>query len=285
MLSPEVREREYSPSSCIGGNYQPFIAAYKSESQRARLECEKMGATWSRHSYGHGVKQTLELCLPSDRSAPLSLLVFIHGGYWQELSAEDSLFSALGAIQAGAGFAAIDYTLAPQASLAEIVAEVKAAIGWLYENAFQLGINPNQVVIAGSSAGAHLAATVGKPMQFNRQTYSPKLVVLVSGIYDLQPLIGTSINEALALTEASAKAVSPSLMNQMGFAKSIFCWGEIETEEFKKQSTSFASQLRSEECDCTTFEIPARNHFDVILELTDASTHLGSLTLQALSPL
>jgi arylformamidase len=285
MLSAEVREREYSPSSCIGGSYQPFISAYKSESQRARLECVAMHAEWSRHAYGSDAKQTLELCFPVDRSTPLSLLVFIHGGYWQELSAEDSLFSAIGAVRSGAAFAAIDYTLAPHATLADIVTEVKAAMGWLYENAAHLGIDPNRVVVAGSSAGAHLAATVGKPIQVASHTYTPKLVVMVSGIYDLLPLVGTTINEALALTEVSARAVSPSLMNLTGFANSIICWGEIETQEFKRQSDSFAAQLRSAGCECTSFEILARNHFDVIFELTDASTHLGSLTLQALSSL
>ena len=99
LMSLAEREREYSPSSCIGGNYLPFIDAYQHLSQSAMAQCEALGATWSTHHYGPHADHQLSLCL-TDPQRDVSgkkpaLLVFIHGGYWQELSAKDSLFPAL----------------------------------------------------------------------------------------------------------------------------------------------------------------------------------------------
>jgi arylformamidase len=273
-------EREYSPSSCIGGNYQPFIAAYKTESAAAREYAKKNTALWSKHAYGDKAVETLDFCLPKVVSGQLkpSLLVFIHGGYWQELSAEDSLFPAIGCIDHGIAFAAIDYTLAPKATLAEIVAQCRAALAWLCANADHLGFDANRIVLAGSSAGAHLAASVALSHSANIHA-----VVLVSGVYDLQPLVETSINDAVGLTSATALEQSPLFNLQAGFPRAIVCWGEVETQAFKQQSETFANALRDIGTSCTAFEVSARNHFDVILDLTSPSTPLGKDTLALLS--
>ena len=128
-----LREREYSPSSCIGGEYGPFIAAYRQRSDEARRATAAMGGRWSRRAYGAAPSQRLELCMPPN-TAPATrvpLLLFVHGGYWQELSAADSLFAAPACIRRGSAFAALDYTLAPAATLEGIVAECRQALAWL----------------------------------------------------------------------------------------------------------------------------------------------------------
>jgi arylformamidase len=274
----EVREREYSPSSCIGGNYKPFVNAYKSDSIAAQVHATAQGGLWTQHSYGASQTQQLDFCRPKADIANPSLLVFIHGGYWQELNAKDSLFPAKGCIDHGVAFAAIDYTLAPHASLSEIVAECRAAISWLVANSQALGFDARRIVIAGSSAGAHLAAMVAL-------THADYLhgMVLVSGIYELAPLIGTSINEAMGLTTASARELSPLFHVKYGLPRAIVCWGEIETMTFKQQSENFANSLRDAQASCTSFEVSGRNHFDIILDLTNASTPLGKDTLALLS--
>jgi arylformamidase len=61
------------------------------------------------------------------------------------------------------------------------------------------------------------------------------------------------------------------------------CWGAVETDEFKRQSCDFAHMLNAASTRCESFEVPQRNHFDVILDLTDASTHLGAATLSLLN--
>ncbi len=288
-MQPEEREREYSPSSCIGGNYRPFIAAYQARSAGARADCSALGATWSTRRYGPQAAQQLTLCLPPASNAlatkPTGILVFIHGGYWQELSAADSLFPATACIQRGLAFAALDYTLAPSASVADMVAECRSALVWLFSLAPALGVDASRIVLAGSSAGAHLAAMVALPGALpdgQGGAFAVRAAVLVSGIYELEPLLGTSINAALGLNPASAQQASPALMALNGFPETLVCWGAIETDEFKRQSRDFAASLRAAGTPRESFEIVRRNHFDVIMDIADASTRLGAATFALL---
>ncbi len=282
-----TREREYSPSSCIGGNYQPFVAAYAERSAAARA-----GAAGRLDlAYGAAATQRLDLFVPTrstmdatvegngtstaDAARP-PLLVFIHGGYWQELSKNESSFAAVDALRQGLAFAALDYTLAPAATVADMVAECRQALHWLHAHAEALGFDAARIVLAGSSAGAHLAAmcalrTPGAPQV--------KAAVLVSGIYEVEPLLGTSINAALGLDEAAARAVSPALADLRGFPPAVVCWGAVETGEFKRQGRGFAAALQNAGTACAMFEVPGRNHFDIVLDLVDPATELGAATL------
>jgi arylformamidase len=259
-LSAGDREREYSPSSCIGGNYQPYIRAYIERSAAAR---RARPPTTIR--YGSTERQTLDLFIPEGVAQP-AVLVFFHGGYWQELSKQESAFAAPGCGAQGIAYAAVDYTLAPAATLSGIVEECRAAVASLSRF--------DRLVVAGSSAGAHLAA-----MAALVGDQRVKGAVLVSGIYDLEPLIGTSINAALGLDPATAARNSPLRRPLKGFPPSLVCWGENETDQFKRQSRAFAGALREAGTECAAFECPGRNHFDVILDLADPATLLGRRTL------
>lgn len=288
VLSLEDREREYSPSSCIGGDYVPFLRAYADRSAAA-LE----GRIVQRDlPYGDEATQRLDLFVPPSAGddAPLPpLLVFIHGGYWQELSKESSLFGAPGAIDAGFAYAAIDYTLAPQATIGEIALECRNALRWLHTHGAALGFDPSRIVVAGSSAGAHLAAMCcvrGWTADDDLPAGLPAAGVLVSGVYELEPLVGTSIDKALSLTPRDVAAWSPIRLPLGGFPPTIVCWGEIETGEFERQSRAFADAVAAAGAPRpVVFEVPARNHFDVILDLSERGTLLGDATLRMLEEL
>ena len=259
-LSDVEREREYSPSSCIGGDYMPYLQAYADRSAAARREHPPQIL-----HYGPGERQTIDLFMPSTVARP-SVLVFFHGGYWQELSKRESAFAAPQCLAHGIAYAAVDYTLAPTATLSAIVDECRTAAACLSQ------VGP--LVVAGSSAGAHLAAMVANERL--------KGAVLVSGIYELEPLIGTSINTALGLDVAEAARNSPMCRPLAGFPPSLICWGDNETDQFKRQSRAFAQALHVAGAECSVFECPGRNHFDVILDLADPATELGRRTLDLL---
>lgn len=278
-LTEEEREREYSPSSCIGGDYMPYINAYIQRSAAAHA-----GHAPVTVQYGSKPSQTIDLFVPENASIPVPVLVFIHGGYWQELSKKESAFAAPACMAHGFAYAAVDYTLAPTATVADIVAECRAAVHWLAENGADHGLDPSAIVVAGSSAGGHLAAMVSATATLQNNL---KGAVLVSGVFDLEPLIGTSINEALSLTTETAKASSPILADVSGFPDTIVCWGENETDQFKRQSNLFVDLLVAASHEggsiaVSLFECAGRNHFDVILDLTDSDTRLGQETLALL---
>lgn len=259
-LSDAEREREYSPSSCIGGDYRPYIRTYAERSVAARRAHPPEVLR-----YGPGEQQTIDLFMPKNVARP-AVLVFFHGGYWQELSKQDSAFAALHCLAHGIAYATVDYTLAPAATLSAIVEECRAAVARLET------IGP--LVVAGSSAGAHLAAMVANQRM--------KGALLVSGIYDLEPLIGTSINAALGLDVAEAARNSPMRRPLGRFPPSLICWGDNETDQFKRQSRAFADALQAAGAGCSVFECPGRNHFDVILDLADPATELGRRALDLL---
>jgi len=277
-LSLEDREREYSPSSCIGGDYQPYIRAYAELIAAARRSHVPVTVR-----YGTTARQSLDLFVPAGVARP-PVLVFFHGGYWQELSKEDSAFAAPQCLAQGIAYAAVGYTLAPAATLSDIVAECRAAVGWLGRLGDTMGIDPGRLIVAGSSAGAHLAAMTALATSSGAPV---KAAVLVSGIYDLEPLIGTSIDAALGLDLATAARNSPLRQPLKGFPPSLICWGENETDQFKRQSLTFGQALRDAGADCVEFESAARNHFDVILDLANPATPLGRRVLaliQSTSP-
>lgn len=285
-LSLEALERAYSPSSCIGGNYAPHLAAYAERSASARAH----HAVQRDLRYGDQAAQRLDLFLPPVSAADTAppLLVFIHGGYWQELSKESSAFAAAGCVPAGIAFAAIGYTLAPTASVHAMALECRQALRWLHRHAETLGFDPARITVAGSSAGAHLAAMAslrGWPDDADLPAGLPAAAILVSGIYDLAPLVQTSINRPLGLDAATVGQVSPQYQPLRGFPPAVVCWGEIETDEFKRQSRDFAQAIAAGGGPApVVFEIPARNHFDVILDLAEAGTPLGNATLGLIGP-
>ncbi len=264
LLDPAVREREYTPSSVTGGSWRPFLARYVDESARA---WQTVAGTRGLR-YGEAPRQTLDFFpAPAGSIAP-GLLVYIHGGYWQELSTAESAFLAPAWHAAGFAHAVVGYTLAPAATVPDIVAECRAALTWLHAHAATLGFDPAQVVIAGSSAGGHLAAACA-----DRAPYPVRGIVPVSGVFDVAPLIGTSINDALGLDEATAAALD-LFAPERRFVPAVVAWGEVETTEFTRQSREFAARLARDGTPCETLAVPGRNHFDVVLELGDPATAL-----------
>lgn len=271
-LSLFERDKEYSPSSAIGGDYTPFINKYTSESKLARSHVNS-----KIYNYGKKDNQIIEIANPRSNSKsnqpPFPLLVFFHGGYWQELSLKESFFPARKLINNNIGFASVEYTLAPNASIDEIVCECKSAINWINKNASNLGFDKNKIILSGSSAGAHLAAMCS--IFDGKDKKKPLGVVLVSGIYDIEPLIGTSIDKALSLDKDQALRNSPMYCNLNNFPSSVVAWGENETEQFKKQSKIFVNKLIEGKVPVRSLEIKNKNHFDVILDLADFSKPLG----------
>ncbi|WOH54680.1 alpha/beta hydrolase [Bradyrhizobium sp. sBnM-33] len=149
--------------------------------------------------YGDRERTKIDLYPAADRTAPC--LVFLHGGYWQRNSRE--LFAMLveGVAAHGWSVAIPGYSLAPDASLTEIVAEISRSLDWLAQNGESYGIS-GAVVLSGWSAGAHLVA-----MALDHPRVTAGLAI--SGVYDLAPIRDTGLNNALKLTDQEVARLSP----------------------------------------------------------------------------
>lgn len=265
-MGDDERTLAYSPSSMLDGDLAPFIQSYTDNSASAHRRLSPVTVL----RYGPLDSNTIDVVTPdsSDGTAPVPLLAFIHGGYWRELSKTDSFFAAPDSLKREWAFAAVDYTLAPRASLDEIVEECCRAIECLHQHAARLGVDRNRIIVSGSSAGAHLAAMTCLRLH---SKFKPAASMLLSGIYDLEPLIGTYINEPLNLDVLSARRNSPVHRKLTGFPPALIAWGAQETDEFKRQSLTFAHMLQSAKADVEAVQIKDRNHFDIVEDIASDS--------------
>ena len=270
------RERQYSPSSCVA-DIAPFMEAYAARSRAAERQCRcQKDLRW-----GSEPDEVFDYFPAASDVAPL--LVYFHGGYWQEHSKDESLFAAPDCVANGIAFAAIDYTLAPRASVASIVDQCRRAVAFLHRRAATLGFDSRRIYVSGSSAGAHLAAMLlvaGWQGAYELPDDVISGAVLLSGIYDLEPLMGTYIDAALRLTDADIAALSPLRLKPGRPVKTIVAWGDNETAEFKRQSRSFVSKLVSSGFLVSGFEVTGANHFDIAFRLADRESVLGQATLE-----
>ncbi|SMX23069.1 alpha/beta hydrolase [Boseongicola aestuarii] len=220
-------------------------------------------------AYGPHEDERIDL-FPSP-SAASPVLIFIHGGYWRALSRRESAFMANQFVSHGIAVAVVEYTLAPIATLSQIVDQMRRAVEHLIENPDNLPYDPNRIFLAGSSAGAHLAA-----MSLRSEI---KGALLASGLYDLEPLRFCAPNEWLALTEETARENSPIHHPIPTDSPVIITWGETETDEFKRQSRDYADKIVKADGSAKAFEVPNRNHFNVITDLADSRSRVFHETL------
>jgi arylformamidase len=199
------------------------------------------------------------------------VLVFIHGGYWQRLDKNDFDYVVEPFVSAGAAVVNVDYTLAPRATMDEIVRQVRAAIAWTWREAKSFNGDPARIHVTGHSAGGHLTAMAALT---EWEGFAPglpadvvKSAIAISGLYELEPIRHTYLNDALKLDAAAARRNSPALFVRKGGAPLALVVGADETQEFLRQQRDFAKALAKAGAPPDAVEIAGRHHFDVIHDL------------------
>ena len=198
------------------------------------------------------------------------VLVFIHGGYWQMRAREQFSFLARGPLAHGIHVALPGYTLAPAISMTGIVAEIHAAITWVAANAERYGADPQQIYVAGWSAGGHLTAmALGHP--------AVKGGLAISGIYDLEPIRLSYLNDKLKLDATEAQRLSPllHLPAVAGARPLMLAYGTAELPELQRQSKEFAAARSRAGLPGRLVALDQLNHFTILEELARAD---GALT-------
>jgi arylformamidase len=202
-------------------------------------------------------------------------LLFIHGGYWQTRAKEVFTVMAEGPMTHGINVALIGYTLAPEATLDEIVAEIHAGIDFLAEQLPELGGDANRLVVSGWSAGGHLTAMALSHARV-------KAGMAISGIYDLEPIRHSYLNVKLQLDEAMSHRNSP-MMQAGGAMKPLsLVVGAAELPLLRKQTADFAGDRATYGLPVTYEEIPGANHFTIMNELMSPTGRITALIRQLL---
>jgi arylformamidase len=197
-------------------------------------------------------------------------LVFIHGGYWQGRAKEIFTLFAEGPMAHGINVALIGYTLAPEATLDQIVAEIHQGIDYLAEHSAELGGDPNRIVASGWSAGGHLTA-----MALSHRKV--KAGIAISGIYDLEPIRHSYLNVKLALDEAMSRRNSPMMQAEGAMKPLSLVVGSAELPLLRRQTAEFAGHRAKLGLPVSYEEIPEANHFTIMKEMGSPSGRITML--------
>jgi arylformamidase len=259
-------EAEYSPRISVPDHAEIF-ARWAREAELYRADTLKAGRAELGLSYGDTPRQFIDLFLPAaGDSAPLVL--FIHGGYWRAMDPSFHSIHARGLNTHGFAVAVVGYDLCPVVAIADIVEQIRRACIFLWQ---RFG---RRMMVCGHSAGGHLTAAMVATDWPALYPKAPADLIpagyAISGLFDLTPLVGLSINQDLRLTADEARRISPifwPLPSGRVFDAAV---GDLETAAFKSQSRALSEAWKAEAA--VRYAEPPGNHFTVIDALADPAS-------------
>lgn len=212
--------------------------------------------------YGAHPRERIDL-FPGQDGAPL--LVFIHGGYWRSQQKDDYAFVANALRRRGFSVAVAGYPLAPERSLPGIVQSLRSALAWLHGAGSVLLPAWRETVIAGHSAGGHLAAMLASDAEFG-----PTIAgcLALSGLYDLAPLSRTSIGIQVGIDSALAARLSP-LMLPVGPGWFIAAVGGNETAAFLEQASRYAAHWSASAAASDLVVVAGADHYSILRQMAE----------------
>jgi len=258
-LSALDLESEYNNSRRVP-EFPAIAARWHAASDAYRARVDPAGLDLA---YGEHPRERYDLYPASQDQAPL--IVYLHGGGWQEGDRALYAWVAEALVAAGCGVAIPSYPLAPDVSVLEIVDAVRRFLVHLWHHDSQ------RPTLVGHSAGGHLVAAMLASDWAAVPDVPADLVragVAVSGIFDLEPVIATSVYAALGLDEAQARAASPRWWPPPPPGRELVAVvGGQESDEFRRQTRDMADAWAQAGVHARSFEVPAANHFTVIEQL------------------
>jgi len=258
-------EAEYSPRRSVPEHPEIF-ARWARDAEDYRAEALKGDRAELGLSYGDTPRQVLDLFLPNaGTAAPLA--IFIHGGYWRTFDPSSFSHMARGLNRCGVAVAIVGYDLCPVVTIAAIIEEIRRACVFLWQ---RLG---RRMLVCGHSAGGHLtAAMVGTDWPSLYPKAPADLVsagYAISGVFDVAPLMQTSMNQDLRLDAEEARRVSPLFWPIVPGRVLDAVVGGLETSAFRQQSLAMAEAWRQAGAQTRYEEIAGTNHFTVLDPLVD----------------
>lgn len=224
--------------------------------------------------YGTGPRQALDIFPAARAGAPI--LVWIHGGYWRALSKEYYTTIVPPLLAAGAAIVLVGYDLCPAIMLSKLLAQTRDALHWVRGHAAQMGGDPNRLILAGNSAGAHICAMA---LQHDWPGESGtadaiRAAALITGIYDLSPVPRIPVQQEVQLTADDVERLSPMHLPVQSTARCLVAAGGDEPDMWIDQSRDYHAKLQAAKVASDLMIIPGRHHFSITRDLADASAPL-----------
>ncbi len=243
-----------------------WFHAWREGSERARQRTPELRTDVS---YGGTECERLDLYLPNHRPRNLPFAVFVNGNTWPMAKRLDAGYPALAVHGNGAALVVVGYDR--EADLETRARQVSRAWAFLVEQGAQFGLDPSRGHLLGHATGALIAALAA----FDPHAPAwPRSAVLLSGLYDMQPLCGTAQGDALGVDAGNAARLSPLRGIPRGGPDLAVAWGDAELDALRRQSADFARAARGRGLRTRHGELPGRNHYDTSLELANRHSEL-----------
>ena len=234
-------------------------------------------------AYGSDPSERLDIFPGAGSAAPV--LVYLHGGYWRALDKRDQSFVAAPFVAAGAMVVLPNYALCPAVGIERIVLQLVQALAWVWRHAADHGGDPARIVVAGHSAGGHLAAML---LACDWGAVAPDLpadlvkgALAISGVFELEPLRHAPfLAPDLALDAASALRLSPAAMAAPR-GRLVAVVGGDESEEFLRQNALIASAWGPDAVPVCE-QVAGCHHMNVLHELAEPASRVHHFALQLL---
>lgn len=278
--SREILDRDYGARASVTSEvFDAAMRCYRSHSEEMRDHASHLDVVYDEQS-----GQTIDIYGTSGEARPV--FVFIHGGYWRMLSKHDSAFMAAMLAKNGIATAVVDYRLAPEVSLDEIVREVRAAIGFLWKNGRAFGVDPDRIYVGGSSAGGHLTGAVLSGGWHDEAGVPEDVIkgaVPISGLFHLAPISRSFVQDWIKLDEPAVERLSPATNLPSVGCPMVVAYADGEPDGFRRQSTEYDRLWREAGFASELMVISDRNHFDVLLDLASEDTALSKALVRLIN--
>ena len=267
-LDDAYNQLKYAP------NMQQILARFAANSAVTRT---RLGEP-RRLAYGGGPNERLDLFSAPVANAPVC--VFVHGGAWRQGEARNVAFLAEMFVGAGAHFAALDFdnVLATGGDLTPMAHQVRRAVAWVYANASSFGGDPRRLYVCGHSSGGHLAGVI-LTTDWVRDFGLPADIVrgglVISGMYDLEPVRRSARSGYIRFTDAVVEALSPLRHADRLNCPIMVAHGTLETPEFVRQARDFAAAAKSAGKAVELLVGVEYNHFEMLETLANPYGLLG----------
>jgi arylformamidase len=258
------------------------VAWYGPASARARARVAHDAGI----AYGGLPDEQLDIFKPPNTGSGDSrpVVIFVHGGAWRSLDLAGSAFAAETFTARGALYVPLGFSVMPAAgTLDEMVAQVRAGIAWVWQNISAHGGDPSRLHLIGHSSGGHLAA-MALVTDWQRLYGLPasvlKSCMLVSGLYDLEPVRLSYRNDMLKLDRTAELRNSPCRNLPSEGPPTLIAYGEHETSEFKRQATAFEASWNNRYGNSRHLELAGVNHYEAIEMLVDPASQISRAAME-----
>jgi|SaaInlStandDraft_2_1057019.scaffolds.fasta_scaffold03726_5 arylformamidase len=268
----EGLDRQYEHRHFVT-NADELLAFQAAESKRVREQADGRFDV----AYGPGEDEILDIYLAENNESPAPIVVFFHGGRWAMGSKNSNCEAAEMYTNKGVHFVSVNFSLLPDVTMDVLIGQCRNAAAWVWRNADTFGGDPARMFVHGKSSGAHVAGMMAVTDWTSYGELPADLFkggLLVSGMYDLEPVRLTFRNAWLKMNEAAALANSPIRHIPANGCKLIVGVGALETDEFRRQSREFAEAWSGASLQCQFAEMPDRHHFSIHEDMNVATSQL-----------